>query len=107
VHVRADGSIHLPHSAPKRILDSLRRIARTTPEEGAKLWQRFDKETKRGARMDGWQALLEAGIAGITGTAQTRNVDSLFTTGAPQGMSGASGLDDWEVIAWFPVLPPE
>jgi hypothetical protein len=107
VHVRADGSIYLPHSAPKRILDSLRRIARTSPEESATLWKRFDRETKRGAKMESWQALLEAGIAGITGTAQTRNVDSLFTTGAPQGMSGASGLDDWEVIAWFPVLPPE
>ena len=47
---------------------------------------------------------MEAGIAGITGTALERNVDSLFTTGAPQGMSGASGLDDWEVIAWFPIL---
>jgi hypothetical protein len=107
VHVRTDGSIHLPHSAPKRILDSLRRIARTLPDESALLWKRFDRETKRGAKMERWQALLEAGISGITGTAQTRNVDSLFTTGAPQGMSGASGLDDWEVIAWFPVLGPE
>jgi len=107
VHVRADGSIHLPHSAPRRILDSLRRIARTSSLESSALWKRFDRETKRGAKMESWQALLEAGIAGITGTALERNVDSLFTTGAPQGMSGASGLDDWEVIAWFPVLGPE
>jgi hypothetical protein len=71
------------------------------------LWKRFDRETKRGAKMENWQALLEAGISGITGTALERNVDSLFTTGAPQGMNGASGLDDWEVIAWFPVLASE
>ena len=104
IHVRSDGTVHLPHSAPKRILDSLRRIARTNPKDTAALWKRFDQETRCGAKMESWQTLLKAGIAGITGTAHERNVDSLFTTGAPQGMSGASGLDDWEVITWFPVL---
>jgi superfamily II DNA or RNA helicase len=104
VHVRADGTIHLPHSAPKRILDSMRKLSRLDAEEGARLWQRFDRETRNGTKMARWQALLESAIAGVTGTAQERAVDSLFTTGAPQGMSGASGLDDWEVVAWFPIL---
>lgn len=104
VQVRADGTVHLPHTAPKRILDTLRRLARTTPAQSNQIWERFDRETNGGNRMESWQALLEAAIAAITGTAQDRAVDSLFTTGAPQGMSGASGLDDWEVIAWFPVL---
>lgn len=106
VHVRADGTIHLPHSAPKRILDSMRKLSRLDPQEGAQLWQRLEKETRKGLKMEKWQALLEAALAGVTGTAQERAVDSLFTTGAPQGMSGASGLDDWEVVAWFPILPP-
>lgn len=105
VHVRADGTIHLPHTAPKRILDSMRKLSRLDPEEGARLWQRLDKETRKGLKMQKWQALLEAALAGVTGTAQERAIDSLFTTGAPQGMSGASGLDDWEVVAWFPILP--
>jgi hypothetical protein len=104
VHVRADGTIHLPHTAPKRILDSIRKLARLDPAQGEALWRRFDRETREGLRMERWQALLEAAIAGITGTAQERAVDSLFTTGAPQGMSVASGLDDWEVVAWFPIL---
>jgi len=104
VHVRADGMIHLPHTAPKRILDSMRKLARLDPAQGEALWRRFDRETRDGLRMERWQALLEAAITGITGTAQERAVDSLFTTGAPQGMSGASGLDDWEVVAWFPIL---
>lgn len=104
VHVRADGTIHLPHSAPKRILDSMRKLSRLDPDEGERLWQRFDRETRKGQNMERWQALLEAALAGVTGTAQERAVDSLFTTGAPQGMSGASGLDDWEIVAWFPVL---
>ncbi len=104
VHVRADGTIHLPHTAPKRILDSMRKLARLDAADGETLWRRFDRETREGMRMERWQALLEAAIAGITGTAQERAVDSLFTTGAPQGMSGASGLDDWEVVAWFPIL---
>ena len=107
VHVCVDGTIHLPHTAPKRILDSMRKLARLDPAQGEALWRRFDRETREGLRMERWQALLEAAIVGITGTAQERAVDSLFTTGAPQGMSGASGLDDWEVIAWFPILSGE
>ena len=107
IHIRADGTVHLPHTTPKRILDTLRRLARTTPAESERLWDRFDRETKGGNKMESWKALLETAIAAITGTAQDRAVDSLFTTGAPQGMSGASGLDDWEVIAWFPVLAAE
>ena len=105
VHVSHNGTIHLPHTAPKRILDSLRKLARLEPAEGEQLWKRFDRETRDGLKMESWQTLLEAAIAGVTGTAQERAVDSLFTTGAPQGMSGASGLDDWEVVAWFPILP--
>jgi hypothetical protein len=105
VHVRLDGTIHLPHTSPKRILDSMRKLGRLEPIEGERLWQRFDRETHEGQKMDPWQTLLEAAIAGVTGTAQERAVDTLFTTGAPQGMSGASGMDDWEVVAWFPILP--
>ena len=107
IYVRADGSVFVPHSAPKTILDTLRRFGRTTPADSERLWKRFDRKTKQGTRMHDWQELLEASIRGITGTALDRAVDSLFTTGAPQGMRGASGLDDWEVIAWFPVLAPE
>jgi hypothetical protein len=105
VYVRQNGMIHLPHTAPKRILDSMRKLARLDSADGKQLWQRFDRETRDGLKMESWQALLEAAIVGVTGTAQERAVDSLFTTGAPQGMAGASGLDDWEVVAWFPVLP--
>ncbi|WP_081095615.1 helicase-related protein [Erythrobacter donghaensis] len=107
IHVRSDASVYLPHSAPKTILDNMRRLSRTTPANSERLWEQFDKATRKGAKMEHWQSLLEAAIAGITGTAEDRAVDSLFTTGAPQGMSGASGLDDWEVIAWFPILAPE
>jgi hypothetical protein len=85
----------------------MRKLARLVPAEGEALWRRFDRETRGGLKMERWQGLLEAAIAGVTGTAQERAVDSLFTTGAPQGMSGASGLDDWEVVVWFPILPTE
>lgn len=104
VHVRHDGTIHLSHAAPKRILDSMRKLARIDQAESERLWQRHDLETRDGLKMEHWQALLEAAIAGVTGTAQERAIDSLFTTGAPQGMNSASGLNDWEVVAWFPIL---
>jgi hypothetical protein len=56
--------------------------------------------------MEKWQALLAAAIRGVTGKAEERAVESLFTTGGIEGAGGESGLDDWEVICWLAILPP-
>lgn len=107
VHVTDDGTVHLPHTAPKQILDNMRKLSRCDPALRADIWKSFDRSTAKGMKMNHWRNLLEAAIAAVTGTAQSRAVDSLFTTGAPHGMSGASGLDDWEVVTWFPILRAE
>ncbi len=106
IYVGTDDRIILPHSQPKRMLDLLRLAAATPAERQAEAWARFDAETRRGEAMEKWQALLAAAIRGVTGKAEERAVESLFTTGGIEGAGGESGLDDWEVICWLAILPP-
>lgn len=103
IYVGADESVILPPSAPKRALDLLRLAAATTPEQSAAAWARFDKQTKGGDRMERWQRLLAAALAAVSGKAEERAVDALFLRGGA-GVAGGGDLDDWEVVAWLPVI---
>lgn len=57
--------------------------------------------------MDTWQRLLAVAVRAVTGKAEERAVESLFTTGGIQGAGGDTGLDDWEVVSWLAILPPD
>ena len=106
VYISEDERVILPPSQPKRMLDLLRLAANTPEDVQAKAWAQFDAETSEGSRMDKYQSLLAAAIRGVTGKAEERAVESLFTTGGVEGAGGESGLDDWEVITWLATLPP-
>lgn len=106
IYIGTDERIILPHSQPKRMLDLLRLAAATPADRQADAWARFDAETRGGDAMETWQALLAAAIRGVTGKAEERAVESLFTTGGIEGSGGESGLDDWEVVCWLAILPP-
>lgn len=106
VYIGEDERVILPPSQPKRMLDLLRLAANTPEDVQAKAWSQFDAETRDGSRMDKYQSLLAAAIRGVTGKAEERAVESLFTTGGVEGAGGESGLDDWEVMTWLAILPP-
>lgn len=106
IYIGEDERVILPPSQPKRMLDLLRLASNTPVEVQAKAWEQFDAETREGSRMDKYQSLLAAAIRGVTGKAEERAVESLFTTGGVEGAGGESGLDDWEVITWLAILPP-
>ena len=106
IYVGMDDRVILPHSQPKRMLDLLRLAAGTPLEQQAEAWGRFDAETRGGDAMETWQTLLAAAIRGVTGKAEERAVESLFTTGGIEGSGGESGLEDWEVVCWLAVLRP-
>lgn len=107
IYVGMDERIILPHSQPKRMLDLLRLAAATPEDRQVEAWARFDAETRGGDSMEAWQALLTAAIRGVTGKAEERAVENLFTTGGIEGAGGESGLDDWEVVCWLAILPPK
>ena len=106
VHVGDDGTVLLPYTQAKQILDRLKRLClgRELPDAGA--CARFDKATKQGEDMRAAQRLLAAAVASVVGKNEERAVASLFTPGGTHVMKGEfAGINDFEVIAWLAVLP--
>lgn len=106
VHVDDNGSVLLPYTQAKRILDQLKRLTlgRDTPDLVS--CSRFDKATKQGEDMRPTQRLLAAAVASIVGKGEERAVASLFSPGGTHAMKGEfSGVNDFEVVAYLVVLP--
>jgi len=105
VHVADDGSVLLPYTQAKRILDRLKRLAlgRDLPDTAAA--HRFDKATRHGEDMRHAQKLLAAAVASVVGKNEERAVASLFSTGGTHAMKGEfAGSNDFEVVAFLVVL---
>jgi hypothetical protein len=108
VHVGEDGSVLLPFTQAKNVLDRLKGlcIGRDMPDAGA--CARFDKMTKDGRDMAVVQDMLSAGVASVVGKKEERAVASLFTPGGTHAMKGEfQGINDFEVVASLVVLPEE
>lgn len=108
VHVGDDGTVLLPYTQTKQILERLKRlcIGRDLPDAGA--CAHFDKANKQGEDMRAAQRLLAAAVASVVGKNTERAVASLFTPGGTHVLKGEfAGINDFEVIAWLVVLPDE
>ncbi|MEW6219099.1 MAG: helicase-related protein [Thermodesulfobacteriota bacterium] len=106
VHVGDDGTVLLPYSQAKQILDRLKRLClgRDLPDAGA--GARFDKTTRDGEDMRHAQRLLAAAVAAVVGKSEERAVASLFAPGGTFALAGEfAGIDDFEVVAYLVILP--
>jgi len=100
VHVGQDGTVLLPYSQTKQILDRLKRlcVGRDLPDADA--CARFDKDTRDGKDMRGPQQLLATAVASVVGKTEERAISSLFTPGGTHAMKGEfAGNEDFEVAA--------
>lgn len=105
VHVGRDGSVLLPYTQAKRILDRLKRLSLGREMPDATACARFDAETKHGEDMRQAQKLLSAAVASVVGKSEERAVASLFTPGGTHAMRGEfAGSNDFEVLAFLVVL---
>ncbi|QIH72655.1 helicase [Brevundimonas mediterranea] len=104
VHVGPDGEILLTPSQAKRALDRTKYLADRgqTPDDSA--WDRLDAMTRQGRVMKPWQDALAAAVAAVSGKAEERAIDSLFSAGVLADPTGFAGMEDWEVVGWFAVL---
>jgi hypothetical protein len=106
VQVAEDGTVLLPYTQAKQILDRLKRLClgRNLPDVGA--CARFDRVTKRGEDMRGARRLLSAAVASVVGKNEERAVASLFSSGGTHALKGEfAGANDFEVVAFLVVLP--
>jgi len=105
VHAGEDGTVLLPYTQAKRILDHIKRLAlgRDLPNVAAA--HRFDQATKHGEDMRHAQKLLAAAVASVVGKNEERALASLFTTGGTHAMKGEfAGSNDFEVVAYLVIL---
>ena len=101
-----DGTVLLPYTQAKQILDRLKRLALGRELPDADACARFDKSTRQGEDMRHAQKLLSAAIASIIGNSEERAVASLFSPGGTHALKGdVPGGDDFEVLAFLVVLP--
>ena len=108
VHVGEDGTVMLPYTQAKRILDRLKRLSLGRDLPDARACARFDKITQDGEDMRRAQQLLAAAVASVVGKSEERAVASLFSPGGTHAMKGEfAGINDFEVVAFLVVLPAE
>ena len=106
VHVGDNGSVILPYTQAKQILDRLKRLCLGRDMADAGACARYDKATKQGEEMLAAQRLLAAAVASVAGKNQERAVASLFTPGGTHAMKGEfAGINDFEVMAYLVILP--
>ena len=107
VYVRTDGTAHVRHTDPKRMLDLLRSAAKGRTESDPDLFGPFNVETEDGRRMEAYSALLGDAVRSMVETKAGRDVDSLFADGPTTALVGdVAGLDDFELIAFVVVRDP-
>ncbi|MBI3805396.1 MAG: helicase [Nitrospirae bacterium] len=105
VHVGDGGTVLLPYTQAKQILDRLKRLCLGRDLPDAEACARFDKATKEGEDMRAAQRLLAAAVASVVGKNEERAVASLFSPGGTHAMKGEfAGINDFEVVAWLAVL---
>lgn len=106
VHVGDDGSVLLPHTQAKKVLDRLRKLGLGRDLPDATATSRFDKSTRNGEDMGTYQRHLAEAISAIVGKKEERGVASLFTPGGTHALKGEiAGANDFEVVAYLVVLP--
>ena len=108
VHVGDDGTVLLPFTQAKQILDRLKKlcIGRDLPDAVA--CARYDKETSGGKDMAKAQQLLAKAVASVVGKKEERALASLFTPGGTHAKKGEfQGINDFEVVAFLVVLPED
>jgi len=106
VHVGENGTIILPFTQAKQVLDSLKRLCIGRDFPDAVACTRYDRTTKNGQDMSIARGFLSKAVASIVGKKEERSVASLFTPGGTHAMKGEfHGINDFEVVAFLVVLP--
>jgi hypothetical protein len=106
VHVGDNGTVLIPYTRAKQILDRLKRlcIGKSLPDADA--CNRFDRQTKHGKDMGHTRTLFASAATSVLGKNDERAIASLFTPGGTHVRRGeVAGVDDFEVLAFLVVLP--
>lgn len=105
IYLSEDGRVVADHTEAKRLLDLLRAGCRGLNEPVARVVAAFNAETRDGAEMGRYSALLTDAIRSMINVTEDRDVDSLFSPGHTTALvQSIAGLDDFELIAFLAVV---
>ncbi len=105
VHVGEDGSVLLPFTQVKAVLDRLKRLCVGKDIPDVPAYARFDAATHQGKDMRAAQRSLAAAVTSIAGTDEERAIASLFSSGGTHAIAGEfAGMNDFEVVAFLVLL---
>ena len=101
VYLKENGEVKYNHLDVKSILDVLRATSKGKTEPILELCHSFNKETKDGAKMDKYNALLDDAVVSIVEVKEENDLFSLFKVGSKVlFQQSIDGLDDFELISF-------
>ncbi|TCK58429.1 helicase-related protein [Seleniivibrio woodruffii] len=105
VYVSDEGSVVLQFTQVKKILDILKKTANSGKSISENAIDRLNKKTKNGNDMSHYQNLLGKAIQALTGAAEEKGVESLFSPGGTvMSKNSFKGIDDFEVVSFLILL---
>ena len=108
VYVKNDGSVLLQFTQTKKILDLLKKMSVHGKSLDDEAIAQFSSLTRNGYNMSHCCNLLSKAIQALTGAAEKRGVESLFSPGGTViNKNSFKGIDDFEVVSYLILLGEE
>ncbi|WDP92369.1 MAG: DEAD/DEAH box helicase family protein [Desulfobacter sp.] len=108
VYVNNDGSVLLQFTQTKKILDLLKKMSIHGKSVDGAATTRFSGQTRNGSDMSQYRNLLSKAVQALTGAAEERGVESLFSPGGTViNKNSFKGMDDFEVVSYLILLGEE
>jgi len=101
-----NGGIKFPFTKPKKVLDTFKQLCLGNVKPNHEALDSFASSTRDGQKMETYQSLLSKAVHSITGKAEEKGIESLFTRGGTNiSRHRFKGLDDFEVVSYLIISP--
>ncbi|MEX2345296.1 MAG: helicase-related protein [Balneolaceae bacterium] len=106
--VNGEGEVKIPFTKTKNLLDLFKHLSLGNTKAENEAYHKFMKATKNGWLMDTYQNLLSKTVQSISGKAEEKGVESLFTRGGTTiSKHTFKGLKDFEVVSYLIISPDQ
>jgi len=104
IYLDNNGEVILKHINVKRILDTLRKLARVEKNPIKDAYEKFNQETNDGENMDKFSTLLTEAIKSIIEVNADSEIESIFEEGGTRiNSKNMKELSDFELVSFFSI----
>lgn len=105
IYVSDDGSVILQFTQVRKILDLLKKKGIGGKVLNPENLDAFHSRTRKGKDISHYQNLLSKAIQSLTGAAEERGIESLFSSGGTViSKDSFKGIDDFEVVSYLVLM---